>query len=192
MFSNLKSKHYGVIYADPPWLFNAGGNRNAKNHYNVMSIKDIQNMPVGDIAADNCVLLMWTTDPTLDQGIETMKMWGFKYKTVGFYWVKQNKSGNGFFKGLGYWTRANPEICLLGVKGRVKRKNKNIDRLVIAPRREHSRKPDIIYDRIENLVDGPYVELFARNQRLNWDSWGNQINKFSQENIIYEHCKISL
>ena len=83
----------------------------------------------------------------------------------------------GFFTGLGYWTRANPEMCLLATKGKPKRNSKSIPQLVVEQRQEHSRKPDIVYNHIENMLDGPYVELFARRKRNNWHSWGNEICK---------------
>ncbi len=118
---------------------------------------------------------MWAVDPMLPEALEVIKAWGFKYKTVGFTWAKQNKNDLGMFTGLGYWTRANPEMCLLATKGKPKRISKSVRQLVIDKRQEHSRKPDVIYDRIEQLLDGPYVELFARRERTGWDSWGNQI-----------------
>ena len=170
---------YKVIYADPPWHFKSysskGDGRNATQHYNCMSISDICNLPVSDLADDNCTLLMWAVDPMLPEALEVIKAWGFKYKTVGFTWAKQNKNDLGMFTGLGYWTRANPEMCLLATKGKPKRISKSVKQLVIDKRQEHSRKPDVIYDRIEQLLDGPYVELFARRERTGWDSWGNQI-----------------
>ncbi len=170
---------YKVIYADPPWHFRSyskkGEERNATQHYDCMSISDICNLPVSDLADDNCTLLMWAVDPMLPEALEVIKAWGFKYKTVGFTWAKQNKNDLGMFTGLGYWTRANPEMCLLATKGKPKRISKSVRQLVIDKRQEHSRKPDVIYDRIEQLLDGPYVELFARRERKGWDSWGNQI-----------------
>jgi len=170
---------YKVIYADPPWHFRSyskkGEGRNATQHYDCMSISDICKLPVGDLSDDNCTLLMWAVDPMLPEALEVIKAWGFKYKTVGFTWAKQNKNDLGMFTGLGYWTRANPEMCLLATKGKPKRISKSVRQLVIDKRQEHSRKPDVIYDRIEQLLDGPYVELFARRERTGWDSWGNQI-----------------
>jgi N6-adenosine-specific RNA methylase IME4 len=114
-----------------------------------------------------------------------IEAWGFTFKTVGFYWAKLNKKVAGaqfaerdFFTGLGYWTRANAEQCLLATRGRPKRKAKNVKRLIVSPRREHSRKPDETYERIERLVDGPYLELFGRASRPGWDSWGDQAGLF--------------
>ena len=174
---------YNVIYADPPWTFktysNKGKDRSPEKHYSVMSFKDICNMPVGNIARDNSVLLMWAIDPLLDKAFEVIKAWGFTYKTVAFTWAKLNKTKPGFFTGLGYWTRGNPEMCLLATKGKPKRLSKSVPQLVVDKRREHSRKPDVMYTHIENLLDGPYIELFARQQRKGWDSWGNEVNKWN-------------
>jgi len=176
------TKKYNVIYADPPWTFKTysdkGKDRSPENHYNVMSLKDICNLPISKIANDNSVLLMWVVDPLLDKAFEVINAWGFKYKTVGFTWAKTNKKSMGFFTGLGYWTRGNPEMCLLATKGKPKRLSKSVPQLVVEQRREHSRKPDIMYKHIENLLEGPYIELFARTQRSGWDSWGNQTDKF--------------
>ena len=174
---------YSVIYADPPWSFktysNKGKDRSPEKHYSVMSFKDICNMPVNNIARDNSVLLMWAIDPLLDKAFEVIKAWGFTYKTVAFTWAKLNKTKPGFFTGLGYWTRGNPEMCLLATKGKPKRLSKSVPQLVVDKRREHSRKPDIMYQHIENLLEGPYIELFARQKRTGWDSWGNEVNKWN-------------
>jgi len=176
------NKKYNVIYADPPWSFKTfsdkGKDRSPENHYNVMSLQDICNLPVNNISNDDSVLLMWVIDPLLDKAFKVIEAWGFKYKTVGFTWAKTNKKSMGFFTGLGYWTRGNPEMCLLATKGKPKRISKSVPQLVVEQRREHSRKPDIMYNHIENLLQGPYVELFARTQRPGWDSWGNQTDKF--------------
>jgi len=176
------NKKYNVIYADPPWTFKTfsdkGKDRSPENHYNVMSLKDICNLPISKIANDDSVLLMWVVDPLLDKAFEVINAWGFKYKTVGFTWAKTNRKSMGFFTGLGYWTRGNPEMCLLATKGKPKRISKSVPQLVVEQRREHSRKPDIMYNHIENLLEGPYIELFARTQRSGWDSWGNQTDKF--------------
>jgi N6-adenosine-specific RNA methylase IME4 len=123
-------------------------------------------LPVADLAADDCAFL------------EQIEAWGFEFKTVAFYWVKRNKHRADFFTGLGYWTRANPEICLLATRGNPRRQAKDVRKLVVAPRREHSRKPDCVRERIERLVKGPYLELFARETKPGWDCWGNQAGFF--------------
>ena len=182
------TKKYSVIYADPPWTFktfsNKGKDRSPEKHYSVMTLQDIKDLPVNEIANDDSVLLMWVVDPLLDKAFEVINAWGFTYKTVAFTWAKTNKKSEGFFTGLGYWTRGNPEMCLLATKGKPKRLSKSVPQLVVEKRREHSRKPDEVKDRIHRLFgDVPKIELFAREQYdpENWDYWGNEVNKFDNE-----------
>lgn len=174
---------YRLIYADPPWTFTTysrkGKGRSAEAYYDCMSQRDIEALPVADWAADDCVLLLWTTDPLLPRAFDVIRAWGFTYKTVGFYWAKLNKSApelifdeKSFFTGLGFWTRANPELCLLATRGHPKRRRADVRKLIVSPRREHSRKPDEAYERIEALCQGPYLEMFARAARPGWDRWG--------------------
>lgn len=175
---------YRVLYADPPWTFatysDRGKGRSAEAHYDCMSLDAIKALPVRELAADDAILLLWATDPLLPRAFEVIEAWGFAYKTVGFYWVKLNRGRSAgpalaeadFFTGLGFWTRANPEPCLLATRGRPKRQAGNVRRLLVAPRREHSRKPDEAYTRIEALAEGPYLELFARATRSGWHGWG--------------------
>lgn len=186
---------YCVIYADPPWRFatysDKGKGRSAEAHYDCLSIDDIKRFPVASWAASDAVLLLWTTDPLLPRALEVIEAWGFTYKTVGFYWVKLNKSAQrrlarghlterDFFTGLGFWTRANPEPCLLATRGAPKRLAGDVPKLLIAPRREHSRKPDETYARIERLLPGLYLELFARQSRPGWDGFGDQEGLFDR------------
>jgi N6-adenosine-specific RNA methylase IME4 len=185
---------YRVIYADPPWSFSTysrkGKGRSAEAHYDCMSLTDIKALPVAEWAAPDCVLLLWVTDPLLDKALDVIRAWGFTYKTVGFCWAKLNKSAphsdNGldserdFFTGLGFWTRANPELCLLATRGRPSRRSRGVRKLIVSPRREHSRKPEEAYQRIEALCEGPYLELFARRHRPGWDAWGNQSDGFAE------------
>ena len=173
-------KKYNIIYADPPWTFTTrsdkGKDRSPENHYNCMTLKDICNLPVNDIAKKDCVLFMWVVDPLLHKAFEVIKAWNFEYKTVAFTWAKTNKKSLGFFTGLGYWTRGNPEMCLLATKGRPKRLSKSVAQLVVDQRREHSRKPDRIRNDIVNLCgDLPRIELFARQKTKGWDVWGNEV-----------------
>ncbi len=176
----------GAIEADPAWHFTAWSDkatRHAGRHYPTMTREEIMALPVADLAADDCALFLWATYPNLQQGLDTLAAWGFTYSTVAFTWAKVSKnSGNSFapkwHMGLGYWTRSNAEICLLGYRGKPKRLNKDVRQLIVAPVREHSRKPDEAYERIERLVAGPYVSLFARQQRPNWITWGNQTDKW--------------
>ncbi|MBI4184876.1 MAG: DNA methyltransferase [Proteobacteria bacterium] len=183
MISSPRPRHYRVIYADPPWTFatysSKGKGRSPEAYYDCMSLEEIKALPVAEWAADDCLLLLWTTDPLLEKAFDVVRAWGFTYKTIGFYWAKLHKGNgtlvfteNSFFTGLGFWTRANPEPCLLATRGHPKRRSAKVRKLVVSPRREHSRKPDEVYDRIEALCEGPYLEMFARSSRPGWDSWG--------------------
>ena len=180
-----KQRRYGVIYADPPWSFRnwsaKGTGRNAVSHYDCLDLDSVAALPIADLAADNSALFLWAVDPLLPRAIDLMRAWGFEYKTVAFYWVKLNvnpKHEVDFFTGLGYWTRANPEQCLLGTRGKPPRQAKDVRRLVVERRREHSRKPECVRERIERLVAVPYVELFARETKPGWDCWGDQVALF--------------
>jgi len=170
---------YKAILADPPWRFEArsekGEDRNASQHYPVMSTDDIRRLAVGSLGDEDSILFLWATWPMIEDAFEIIKAWGYKYKTVGFVWVKTNKQALGLFTGLGYWTRSNTEPCLLATKGSPKRKAKDVHQVILAPVSEHSKKPAEQYLRIERLVDGPYLELFARNKRPGWHVWGNQV-----------------
>ena len=177
-------KKYGAILADPPWdvkTYSAKGEgRTASQHYDIPSYVELWEMDIP--AADDCVLFMWVTDPNLSEGLDLMRKWGFRYKTVAFTWAKTSNKYNGpkesraFPMGCGYWTRANPEMCLLGTRGKPKRVSRAVRQLMIYPRQEHSRKPDQVYGRIEALVGGPYLEMFARSQWPGWDAVGNEVD----------------
>jgi len=173
-------KKYNIIYADPAWSFktysNKGKGRSPDKHYSVMSLQDIKDLPVQDIADDNCILFLWVTFPLLKEGFEVIDAWGFIYKTVAFNWVKKNKKTDSWFWGLGYWTRSNAELCLLATKGTIKRQSASIHQIIDTPIEKHSKKPDIVRNKIVELVgDLPRIELFARETADGWDSWGNEI-----------------
>ena len=171
-------KKYQVIYADPPWSYRSGKVQGAaQNHYPTMTDQDLYQLPVSSLADKNCVLFLWCTFPKLSEALNLINAWGFTYKPVAFVWVKQNKSGKGYFWGLGWWTRSNAEICLLAVKGKPKRKNAGIHQLILSPVEQHSKKPDIVRDKIVSLTgDVPRIELFARQTTPGWDVWGNEVN----------------
>ena len=175
-------KKYNIIYADPPWNFknysNKTSNSNVNQHYQTMSMQEIKDLPIQDIADKDCILFMWCTDPLLPKQLEVVDAWGFTYKTVGFYWIKENKNQQKslYWKGVGYWTRSNPEICVIATKGKPKRIGFNVDKLTFATRDIHSRKPQIIRDKIVELMgDIPRIELFARQTVEGCDSWGNRV-----------------
>lgn len=175
-------KKYNIIYADPPWKYNSRANHKTRfrggacGHYSLMSMEEIKTLPLQEISAENCVLFMWCTFPYLDEQIKLFKHWGFKYKTLGFSWIKTNpKNGKPFF-GVGYYAKSNAEVCLMGIKGKMKPISNKVSSCIISPRREHSRKPDEVRERIVQLFgDLPRIELFARQKVEGWDSWGNEV-----------------
>ena len=141
-----------------------------------MSIDDICSLPVNKIADKDCVLFLWVTYPMLQEAMKLIAAWGFKYKTIGFQWVKQNRSGSGFFFGLGRWTRGNTECCLIAVKGKPKRVNNSVSQLIISPIQAHSEKPNEAREKIVQLMgEVPRIELFARQYADGWDCWGNEV-----------------
>ena len=158
----------------------------ANAQYNTMEQKDIEALPISKLAEDNCILFLWATFPKIQEALDTIKAWGFEYKTVGFTWVKTNlKDGKPFF-GVGWYTRSNAEVCLIGVKGKAPKVSNSISSIIIEPRRRHSQKPNIIREKIvEFCGDIPRIELFARrDNQLNlkgkttfdgWDVWGNEV-----------------
>ena len=174
-------KKYSVILADPPWAFRAwsdkGKGRSAEQHYPTMRLEDIKALPVADLAAEDCVLFLWATFPMLKEALEVVEAWGFSYKTVAFTWVKENRKSPGLFWGLGYWTRANAEVCLLATRGSPKRQSAAVHQVILSPVEQHSKKPDAVRERIVTLMgDVPRVELFARQQAPGWDVWGNEVD----------------
>ena len=172
-------KKYNIIYADPAWSFTFWSNkaqRKVSDKYDLMSAENIYKLPINEIADENCILFIWVTYPNLIEGLETIKKWGFKYKTCGFSWIKKNKKADSLFWGMGYYTRSNNEICLLATKGKPKRVSRSVHQVVYEPIREHSRKPDCVRERIVELCgDLPRIELFARQKVDGWDSWGNEV-----------------
>ena len=180
---------FGAILADPPWAFETFAGpavpTQGDQPYKTMSNEAIAALPVRDLAARNCVLFLWVTWPCLLAGIDTIRAWGFSYKTCAFCWVKADGAQMQMFEefpvqiGTGYWTRANSEVCLLATRGKPKRLYADVRQAIIEPRRQHSRKPDCVHLRIERLCTGPYLELFARERRAGWASWGNEVDKFN-------------
>lgn len=170
---------YNVIYADPPWSYKVwskkGAGRSAESHYPTMDIEAIKALPVGELAAKDCALFLWITFPMLREAWGVIDAWGFKYKSVAFVWVKQNRKSPTLFWGMGYWTRANAELCIIATKGSPKRYSQRVHQVIISPVEEHSKKPDEARKRIVELMgDVPRVELFARQKSPGWDVWGNE------------------
>lgn len=171
---------YGVCLADPPWAFRSFAGKQlaptlGAQPYDVMSLDDIKALPVGDVMAKDSLLFMWTVSHLQAEAIEVGRAWGFKPVSVAFVWDKGRL-------GMGYWTRQEVEICHLFKRGKPKRLSKGVRSVIRAPRREHSRKPDEQYPRIEALVAGPYLEMFARQSRPGWATWGAESTKFDAAN----------
>ncbi len=186
-------KKYSIVYADPPWKYKdkslkRGG---AEVHYKTMTIAEIANLPVRTIVAADAVLFLWVTWPFLYDSELVLTGWGFKYKTLGFVWLKTNQRrdpnqgsmfADQYFNvddklGMGRWTRSNTEFCVLGTRGKPKRVSNKVRQLIFHPVMEHSRKPDIVRRRIVELAgDRPRLEMFARSTAPGWDVFGNQVD----------------
>lgn len=198
-FAGLPRNHYKVIYADPPWSFAAwshrGEGKGASQHYSTMKLDDICKLPVADIAMEDAALFLWVVQPMLPEAMRVLEAWGFKFRTVAFCWIKMTQSwaDDRQFSlvppsvkpklGLGYHTRSGMEQCWLAIRGKgYKRNEQGVEQVLHAPLRQHSRKPDEIAERILALTgDVPRIELFARQRRKGWDSWGLEANKFLGE-----------
>lgn len=189
---------FPVIIADPPVPFEVWGKRpggtdtrSAEAHYSTMTWADLNGLApfIQDVAADDCCLFLWMCQPLLIETLDMARAWGFEYKTKAFAWCKTYVGSAGFFVGMGYWTRANTEDVLLFTRGNPRRASKGVYQLlatletepyevpaVVAPMTRHSEKPEEVQDRIERLVTGPYLELFARRQRPGWTCLGNEID----------------
>jgi N6-adenosine-specific RNA methylase IME4 len=176
------NKKYNIIYADPAWNYTTFSNKipqRAKSgqKYNAMRMVDIYDLPVNKISNENAILFMWATSALLPEAIYTIKAWGFDFKTVGFVWIKKNKKQTDTnFWGMGKYTRANAEYCLIGTKGNIKAISHGVHSVIETPIEAHSKKPDIVRDKIVELMgDLPRIELFARQKADGWDSWGNEV-----------------
>lgn len=171
---------YKLIYADPPWTYRDrcnAGRRGACHKYNVMAVDEICALDVQSLAdPTGCLLAMWWTGPLAADALQVVEAWGFELKTMtGFTWAKRTARGKWHF-GMGHLTRANAENCLFATMGKVQRVSAGVPQLVEAPVLEHSRKPDEVATRLEDLLgDVPRIELFARRKRSGWHVWGDQV-----------------
>ena len=184
-FGALHRRAYRVILADPPWNFglysDRGSAKSPQRHYAVMSLAEIQALPVAALAhPEAAALVMWATAPMLPQAIQTLLAWGFRYSTIGT-WAKRSRTGRAWAIGTGYVFRSAAEFYLVGFRGRPCPRARNVRNLIVAPVREHSRKPDELRADVERLFRGPYAELFARERAPGWDAWGNQISLFTPQ-----------
>lgn len=178
---------YKTILIDPPWTFKTysdkGKGRSPEMHYQVMTMDDIKYMDMEAVMDTDCSVFMWVTWPTLPFALEIGRVWGLTYKTCAFLWAKTNtkffyptSNDKNWFMGMGYWTRANTEPCLLFTRGKPERKSRSVRQLVVDQVRRHSQKPDGIHGKIESLVRGPYLEIFARQKHEGWTCMGNEID----------------
>jgi N6-adenosine-specific RNA methylase IME4 len=179
----LPDKRYGVIYADPPWRFETyserGMDRSAENHYPTQATAQIAGMKIADkVAAKDCVLFLWATVPMLPQCLGVMFDWGFNYKSA-IAWAKDKA-------GTGYWVCGQCELLLIGARGNIPAPapGEQPPAIIEAPRGRHSEKPEIFYEIIEQLFPNlPRIELYARNKRKGWDSWGPELPEIQQERL---------
>jgi N6-adenosine-specific RNA methylase IME4 len=207
-FGDLPRGRYAAIVADPPWSYacfsEKGKARSADRHYATMTPAAIEQLPVGELAACHAHLFLWITGPCLVRGMHlpVMRAWGFEPSSTAFVWIKPNRkafANGGFFldetlfaKGMGHTTRQNAEYVVLGRRGKPCRLRRDVHQLIIQPRREHSRKPDEFYARVERYCTGPYVELFSRQRRPGWTAWGDELDKFEPEYDAHDDFAKSL
>src|SRR5215831_19278484 len=198
-FVGLRRAYYGAIVIDVPSKFksytsiqsqNPNSVRSNERHYKVMDFTAIAALPVKELAAaTGCHLFLWTSGPFLPQALKLIEAWGFKYSTRAFTWLKVRRGWDGqtpltesdFPVGLGLTTRSQSEIVLLARRGNCRRRRRDVRELIFAPRREHSRKPDEFYRRVEAYCDGPFADLFARERRPGWDAFGDEVEKFTEK-----------
>lgn len=174
---------FGLVLADCPWRFVSWDGvsavpTSAADPYPTMSLEDLKAMPMDFTGAADCVCVLWATAPCLPQALEVLTAWGFAYKTAGA-WAKQSSTGRKWAFGTGHIFRSAAEFYVVGMRGSPRLRSKSVRNLIVAPIREHSRKPEQMHEMCERLFDGPYLELFGRQQRPNWTVVGNESTKFS-------------
>jgi N6-adenosine-specific RNA methylase IME4 len=179
----IRKRRYGVILADPPSRFRTrshkGTAKSPDRHYRTMTVEEIMALPIGELAARDCALFLWWTWPLIFKAERIIEAWGFTYSGLAWEWLKFNPKTGRYAFGGGYGTRKNCEPCLLARRGSPKILSRSERDHIIAPRREHSRKPDEQYGRIERMYEGPRLELFGRQERPGWDVFGNETEKFT-------------
>lgn len=194
---------FRIIHCDPPWRFKSNSEsdpgRNPMRHYECMNLADLCDLPVRHVAAHEALLALWVPTPLLVVGkhLGIIKEWGFKPSGFGFVWIKTNSgtvegqpiTDKDLFTGLGFTTRKNCEVVVFANRGRSVRKDAGVHEIIMAPAREHSRKPDEVYRRLERYADGPYLDMFGRQSRPGWTVWGDQATKFDGEAGSNGNCK---
>jgi N6-adenosine-specific RNA methylase IME4 len=181
-FGDLARGAYSTVLCDPPWNFRLYSEKNVKKspqgQYSCMTLDAIRALPVASLCTRDACLVMWTTSPFARISMDILEAWGFTYKAQGA-WAKQSKTGRKWQMGTGYAYRSAAEFWLYGTRGKPKLRSRSVRNLIVAPVRQHSRKPDQMRADVEALMPGPYVELFARETARGWASWGNETEKFS-------------
>lgn len=188
LLSAVGSRKFGTVLADPPWQFQNRTGKVAPEHrrlsrYPTMSFESIGSLPVADIVADCAHLYLWIPNALLPYGLDTMKRWGFTYKT-NLIWYKVRKDGGPDRRGVGFYFRNVTEVILFGIRGRDCRTlapGRSQENMIISQKREHSKKPDEQFDLIESCSPGPFIELFARGARRGWFAWGDQAQDYTPD-----------
>lgn len=182
-----KRLFYGTVLADPPWQFTNRTGKMAPEHkrlnrYETMSLDEICAIPIAEAVRDASHLYLWVPNALLPEGLAVLKAWGFKYKT-NLVWHKVRKDGGPDGRGVGFYFRNTTELLLFGVRGKLRtlQPGRTQVNFVSTQKREHSRKPDEVYDLIERCSPGPFLELFARGRRRGWDQWGNQVDDYEPD-----------
>jgi len=182
--------NFSTILADPPWQFQNRTGKIAPEHrrllrYPTMELQEIFDLPVARLAAAQSHLYLWTPNALLMEGLKVMKAWGFTYKS-NIVWFKIRKDGGPDGRGVGFYFRNVTELVLFGVRGsmRTLKPGRTQVNTLATRKREHSRKPDEIYDIIEACSPGPYLELFARFRRKGWAQWGNEDVEHNSTNNV--------
>ncbi len=199
--AKLGNQTFSTILADPPWRFENRTGKMAPEHqrllrYPTMTLNEICEMPIKNVASANAHLYLWVPNALLSDGLEVMKNWGFTYKT-NIVWFKTRKDGGPDGRGVGFYFRNVTELILFGIRGHMRTLDagRTQTNIILSQKREHSRKPDEIYDLVEDCSPGPYLELFARFARTGWSQWGNEnLEKNSLQGVALRsgHKKVEI
>lgn len=191
-------RKFSTILADPPWRFSNRTGKMAPEHkrlsrYSTMELKDILALPVTEIVQEPAHLYLWVPNALISDALEVMKSWGFTYKT-NIIWYKIRKDGGPDRRGVGFYFRNVTEMVLFGVRGknaRTLKPGRTQPNIISSRKREHSRKPDELYQVIEECSRGPFLELFARGNREGWNQWGDQAEYYEPDWPTYKHNSLS-
>ena len=190
--ARIKGK-YTTILADPPWRFTNRTGKVAPEHkrlsrYVTLTMKEINSLPVKDVLTETAHLYLWVPNALLQEGLKVLKSWGFVYKT-NIIWHKIRKDGEPDGRGVGFYFRNTTEMVLFGIKGKMRtlQPGRSQVNIIKTRKREHSRKPDELYNIIESCSPGPYLELFARGNREGWSQWGNEVDDYKPDWPTYAY-----